>query len=56
MFSQPDGLLGVGADSSMLVAKRTSDNARVVASEVDRGPEFRCPDAALQPIGFHPEG
>jgi len=30
----------------MLVAKRVSDNAEVVATEVARGPEYRCPDPA----------
>src|SRR5262249_49208272 len=28
----------------MLVAKRVSDNAEVVATEVARGPEYRCPE------------
>src|ERR1043166_74198 len=28
----------------MLIAKRVSDNTRVIATEVARGPEYRCPD------------
>ena len=35
----------------MLVAKRVSDNTTVVATEVARGPEYRCPDPACnQPV------
>ena len=34
----------------MLVAIRAFDNARVVATEVSRGPEYRCPDPACNQL------
>src|SRR5262245_19246165 len=34
----------------MLVAKRVSDNTPVVAIEVARGPEYRCPDPACNQL------
>ena len=34
----------------MLVAKRVSDNSTVVATEVARGPEYRCPDPACNQL------
>jgi hypothetical protein len=34
----------------MLVAKRVLDNAEVVATEVDRGPEYRCPGPACNQL------
>jgi Competence protein CoiA-like family len=40
----------------MLVAKRVSDNAEVIASEVDRGPEFRCPDPVCNQVVFIRKG
>jgi competence CoiA-like predicted nuclease len=40
----------------MLVAKRVSDSAEVVASEVDRGPEFRCPDPVCNQVVFIRKG
>lgn len=40
----------------MLVARRVSDNAHVVASDVDRGPEFRCPDATCNRVVFIHKG
>jgi competence protein CoiA len=40
----------------MLVAKRVSDSAEVVTSEVDRGPEFRCPDPVCNQVVFIRKG
>ena len=40
----------------MLVAKRVSDNAEVVATEVDRGPEYRCPDPECNQVIFIRKG
>src|SRR5262249_25219750 len=34
----------------MLVAKRASDNTHVIATEVTRGPEYRCPDPACNQL------
>ena len=39
-----------------IVAKRVSDNAEVVATEVDRGPEFRCPDPVRNQVVFIRKG
>jgi hypothetical protein len=39
----------------MLKAKRVSDNADVVATEVARGPEYRCPECNLAAIMRQPK-